>query len=203
MLDGYQDLLDRPEEKATSGLERLADLLAEAVEAESEAEGELGAEPQLDALGFEALGSDDERAFDDEDEEFEFEGGDDEAEGSLEVRELDPVLLDIAEKSIAREVPLFERQVPTRWTRCFSTADIAKVEKVYQDNASAASAGPKRPNRQGRVVDVDRCSCIVMLNVALGQLLSLRLKRNPPAASQRALDLCRWGTSPPSPSRRR
>jgi hypothetical protein len=77
------------------------------------------------------------------------------------------LVLDIAEKTIAREAPLFEKQVSTRWTRCFSSTDIANVEKVYQDNASAAGAN-----------SVDRCSCIVMLNVALGQLLSLPLKAN-------------------------
>jgi hypothetical protein len=44
---------------------------------------------------------------------------------------------------------------------------VAKVEKVYRDNVSAASAN-----------SVDRCSCIVMLNMALGQLLPLRLKQN-------------------------
>jgi hypothetical protein len=121
------------------------------------------------------------------------EAGDYEAAGSLEVRELDPVVLDIAEKTIAREVPLFEMRVPTRWTRCFSATDIAKVEKVYQDNASAASAGPKMPNHQGRLVDVDRCSCIVMLNVALGQLLSLRLKWNPARGKPKSTRIVQMG----------
>lgn len=51
------------------------------------------------------------------------------------------------------------------WTSCFSTADIDRVRKTYQDNATAA-----RANR------VDRCSCIVMLNVALGELLKLKTK---------------------------
>jgi hypothetical protein len=99
--------------------------------------------------------------------EDEVEVGDDEAEEGIEASELDPVLVDIAEKIIAREVPLFEHQAPPRWTRCFSAEDIAKVQKVYEDNTSAASAN-----------SVDRNSCIVMLNVALGQLLSLRLKQN-------------------------
>ncbi|HRB81592.1 MAG TPA: hypothetical protein PK614_04955 [Nitrospira sp.] len=91
----------------------------------------------------------------------------DEATDGIETRELDPVLLDVAEKIIAREVPVVEHEKPTRWTYCFSARDIAKVQKVYEDNASAASSN-----------SVDRCSCIVMLNVALGQLLPLRLKQN-------------------------
>lgn len=99
--------------------------------------------------------------------EGEVEVGAEEAEGSIEYREIDPVLLDIAEKTIAREVPFVEHEKPSRWTYCFSAEDIAKVQKAYEDNATAASSN-----------SVDRCSCIVMLNVALGQLLSLRLKQN-------------------------
>jgi hypothetical protein len=93
---------------------------------------------------------------------------DDEADDRIEARELDPVLVDLAEKTIAHEGLLVEHDVPTRWTRCFSAADIAKMQRVYKDNASAASSNSG-----------DRCSCIVMLNVALGQLLPLRLKQNP------------------------
>jgi hypothetical protein len=78
------------------------------------------------------------------------------------------VLVDIAEKTIAREMPLFQHQVSTHWTTCFSAQDIARVHKVYEDNTSAASSN-----------EDDRCSCIVMLNVALGQLLSLPLKWHP------------------------
>ncbi len=99
------------------------------------------------------------------DEEVESAAGDDDANDRFEVSELDPSVLDIAEKTIAREVPLFEGQVSSRWTRCFSAIDVTKVERAYRDNASAASAN-----------HVDRCSCIVMLNVALGQLLSLPLE---------------------------
>ena len=54
-----------------------------------------------------------------------------------------------------------------RWTSCFKAADIARVKKVYQDNTTAANAN-----------SVDRCSCIVMLNVALGQLLKLKTKES-------------------------
>jgi hypothetical protein len=91
----------------------------------------------------------------------------DQTHDSLEVGELDSSVLDIAERTIAREAPEFEEQVASRWTGCFSAADVARVEQVYQDNEGAASAN-----------GIDRCSCIVMLNVALGQLLSLPLKSN-------------------------
>jgi hypothetical protein len=91
---------------------------------------------------------------------------DDEAYESPEAHELDPSALDIAEKMMARELS-FEHQVSTRWRRCFSTTDIAKIERIYRDNNSAASTN-----------SIDRCSCIVMLNVALGELLSLPLKPN-------------------------
>jgi hypothetical protein len=94
--------------------------------------------------------------------------GEDDENEVIETRELDPVLVEIAEKTIAREMPLFQHQVSTRWTTCFSAEDIARVQQVYEDNTAAASSN----------VD-DRCSCIVMLNVALGQLLSLPLKWHP------------------------
>lgn len=54
-----------------------------------------------------------------------------------------------------------------RWSRCFKVADVERVRKAYQDNSSAAG-----------VNSVDRCSCIVMLNVALGQLLKLKKKES-------------------------
>ncbi len=91
----------------------------------------------------------------------------DELEVDLELRNLDPVVLDIAEKVFAREEEMLEYQRGSAWTRCFSAADIAKVQKVYEDNSVAGSANGEA-----------RCSCIVMLNVALGQLLPLSLKSN-------------------------
>ena len=111
-----------------------------------------------------------------EDTEHEFDQGiefledeteDDEAVDILEAREFDPVLLDIAERTIASEVGIFEEQLPTRWTSCFSASDIARAEAVYKENEAAANAN-----------SIDRNSCIVMLNVALGKLLSLPLKSN-------------------------
>lgn len=81
--------------------------------------------------------------------------------------ELDPALLDLAERVMAREAPELEDEVRARWTRCFSAEDVARVEQAYRENEGFASAN-----------GVDRCSCIVMLNVALGQLLSLPLKEN-------------------------
>jgi hypothetical protein len=97
-----------------------------------------------------------------------YEIEDEEVYESIEARELDPVLLDIAEKVFARELPVVEHGNPQPWTKCFSGADIAKVQKVYEENYRASSANPN-----------DRCSCIVMLNVALGQLLPLKLKDHP------------------------
>ena len=105
----------------------------------------------------------------------EVEVGDDEANSGIEARALDPVLVDLAEKIMAREGPLFEQQVSPRWTRCFSAEDIARVKKVYEDNASARSSNSD-----------DSCSCIVMLNVALGQLLSLPLKQHPARSKPRS-----------------
>lgn len=61
----------------------------------------------------------------------------------------------------------FEKPKP-RWTRCFSKADVERVRTVYKDNATAAAAN-----------SIDRCSCIVMLNVALGELLRLKKKQHP------------------------
>jgi hypothetical protein len=83
-------------------------------------------------------------------------------------RELNPVLVDLAEKILAGEAPVVEQEVSPRLTRCFSSVDVAKVQKVYEDNTSAAKSN-----------EDDRCNCIVMLNVALGQLLPLRLKKHP------------------------
>lgn len=54
-----------------------------------------------------------------------------------------------------------------RRTRCFKDVDVERARKTYQDNAEAARAN-----------SVDRCSCIVMLNVALGQLLKLKTKES-------------------------
>ena len=104
---------------------------------------------------------------DDEAESLDFDAPDDEANDELQLRELDPALVDLAERTMAREIPFVEYQVAVRWTTCFSAADIATVKKVYEDNAAAAGTAGG-----------DRCSCIVMLNVGLGQLLSLGLKEH-------------------------
>jgi hypothetical protein len=146
----------------------------------------ISVQPELEA--FENFGSDTEAymAYEEIDDEnlYNFEMIDDEAIANqfitehedevdndeiddLDIRELDPRLIDLAEKVIAREMPLVEHQSPKRLTQCFSAEDIAKVQKVYEDNILAANSNSS-----------DRCSCIVMLNVALGQLLPLRLKKN-------------------------
>ncbi|MGH8549556.1 MAG: hypothetical protein ACRERU_13340 [Methylococcales bacterium] len=83
----------------------------------------------------------------------------------------DSSLAAIAERIAARRpipaTPMeFEYEKPVlRWTRCFKVADVERVRKAYQDNAKAAGTN-----------SIDRCSCIVMLNVALGQLLKLKKK---------------------------
>lgn len=57
-----------------------------------------------------------------------FEVNEDEPTGPIEDSELDPALVDLAEKTIAREVALIEHQAPSRWTSCFSASDIARVQ---------------------------------------------------------------------------
>lgn len=89
-------------------------------------------------------------------------------------RGYDPALAAIAERVAARR-PMrgsalefdLQRKPVRRKSTCFKAADIERLRKLYQDNDTAASA-----NR------VDRCSCIVMLNVALGQLLKLKTKES-------------------------
>jgi hypothetical protein len=73
--------------------------------------------------------------------------------------------MDLAERVMSSGAPPAEET--TTWTRCFVAADIANVLTVYADNAAAAASATG-----------DRCSCIVMLNVALGRLLPLELKQN-------------------------
>jgi Lysine-specific metallo-endopeptidase len=83
------------------------------------------------------------------------------------MNEQDPSISAWAERIVARETPLFELETKSKWTSCFTATDIEKVKKLYDDNFAAAQAK-----------DVDRASCIVMLNVALGPLLALRVKRH-------------------------
>ena len=100
-----------------------------------------------------------------------------------QVRPLDPALLDLAER-IARGRPVIEHDTPKKFSRCFTQADIDRVAKVYEDNAAAAQSDSG-----------DRCSCIVMLNVAVGQLLNLRLKKAPArSTSDRQVDLAALST---------
>ncbi|WP_256211859.1 peptidoglycan-binding domain-containing protein [Nitrosomonas communis] len=85
----------------------------------------------------------------------------------------DASLAAIAEQIAARRpisvsaMELEEEKPARRWTRCFKGADVERVRKVYQDNTIAAGAN-----------SVDRASCIVMFNVALGQLLKLKTKES-------------------------
>lgn len=93
--------------------------------------------------------------------------------GESEVRQ-DPSLMALAEQIVARS-PIgrsameYEggKKTRTRITVCFGAADVDRVRKTYQDNATAAAGN-----------SVNRCSCIVMLNVALGQLLKLQTKNS-------------------------
>ena len=78
---------------------------------------------------------------------------------------LDTEVSEMAEKVIARGAPAF--QETSSWTRCFAQTEIANVVAAYADNVAAAGSSSG-----------DRCSCIVMLNVALGRLLPLQVKQN-------------------------
>ncbi len=86
--------------------------------------------------------------------------------------ELDPGVLDLAEKVAARaalrEVE-DERpgQAPTR-TTCFTAAEAAAVVDLYREN-----------DVSGDATSFDRASCIVMLNVGVGRLLGLRTTEHP------------------------
>lgn len=91
----------------------------------------------------------------------------DKAEQGFEGQALDPALSSLAERVMSRETPLIEYENPKRWTRCFAQATIDKLVQGYKDNQAAADA-----NR------IDRNSCIVMLNVGLGQLLDIILKES-------------------------
>ncbi len=100
-------------------------------------------------------------------DEFE-ELGDFEDESEEETTyEQDPSVAGWAEKIVARETPLFELESPSKWTSCFTATDVDRVKKLYADNVAAAQRK-----------DVDRASCIVMLNSALGTMLGLGMKRH-------------------------
>ena len=86
-------------------------------------------------------------------------------EDQLAGEQVDPELTDMAERVMARAAPFAEET--STWTRCFAQAEIANVVAAYADNAAAAASNTG-----------DRCSCIVMLNVALGRLLPLPAKQN-------------------------
>lgn len=88
----------------------------------------------------------------------------------------DPALMALAERIMARrpvrrsamEFEGGKRKKRRRTlTDCFGAIDIERVRTTYHDNNAASAAK-----------EVDRCSCIVMLNVALGQLLRLKTKNN-------------------------
>lgn len=96
------------------------------------------------------------------DEDLEF--GEADAEGHQE-SVLDPALMDLAERVMSSGAASVQEK--TTWTRCFDVAEITNVLTVYADNAAAAGSNA-----------IDRCSCIVMLNVALGRLLPLGLKQS-------------------------
>jgi len=80
----------------------------------------------------------------------------------------DGALAALAERTIATGRLAAEGEAPRRrrrWTRCFTRPDIERVRGAYTENATAAGAN-----------SIDRCSCIVMLNVALGRLLQVKAK---------------------------
>ena len=88
-----------------------------------------------------------------------------------EESELDPALAAVAERIVARpaspasEMESEAENTTPRWTSCFNTPPIERVNQAYKNNVIAAAA-------HGGA----RCSCIVMLNVGLGQLLNLKKK---------------------------
>ncbi len=65
-----------------------------------------------------------------------------------------------------------ERRGMPRWTPCFGPAEVGATVRLYEKNVDAAMSDP--PGQH-----LDRASCIVMLNVGLGQLLGLRTKDHP------------------------
>ncbi|MFC7531770.1 hypothetical protein [Actinoplanes sp. GCM10030250] len=67
-----------------------------------------------------------------------------------------------------------EFQTPRRqrWTHCFTADEAAQTVRLYEENVDAAASDPPGQN-------IDRASCIVMLNVGLGRLLSLRTADHP------------------------
>jgi len=103
------------------------------------------------------------------------DAGDAVEEETDERQELDPELMDLAELVVASDATF----IP-----CFTAFDIAPVRQVYQDNATAASADSG-----------DRCSCIVMLDVALGALLPLeRQERKARGSSTRKVQSAKLTT---------
>ena len=77
--------------------------------------------------------------------------------------ELEPEVADLAEQVMARGASI--SQETSAWTPCFTRAEIDNVVSAYSENAVVAASDKGA-----------RCSCIVMLNVALGKLLPLPTK---------------------------
>jgi hypothetical protein len=75
-----------------------------------------------------------------------------------------------------------ELQAPRRprWTPCFTAAEVAQTVRLYEENVDAAASDP--PDQH-----IDRASCIVMLNVGLGQLLGLRTANHPARGRTRTM----------------
>ncbi len=91
-------------------------------------------------------------------------GGVDHAE-STSGAALEPEVADLAERVMARAAPVAQEKAT--WTRCFTQTEIESVAAAYAENIAAAASDSGA-----------RCSCIVMLNVALGKLLPLQVKQN-------------------------
>jgi hypothetical protein len=86
---------------------------------------------------------------------------------SSELRSRDnPALRVLAERVAGATAVRFQQEAPrARMTRRFTSADIQRVRTVYRANFAARQRNANDSN-----------SCIVMLNVGLGQLLKLPLK---------------------------
>lgn len=167
--------LDDDEEETLEGEDFRWEADEEELEDEHQLEVEQGDE-YLDELELEAEDGNGTRGDDEVEDESDLgfqldEGIEPEVESSLfESAEFrlqdDPALRALAERVAGATAVRFQQEVPrVRMTRCFTTTDIERVRTVYRENYAARQ---KNAN--------DSASCIVMLNVGLGQLLKLPLK---------------------------
>jgi hypothetical protein len=136
-----------------------------------EAEADL-TEDEQDYL--ETLDDEPEDEWETEDDEFEesgefFDENEDEDEDGTD-DDAERVARSLAAPRTAQEDEHERRR--RRWTPCFTADEAAQTVGLYEDNDRIGDADPAGQN-------VDRASCIVMLNVGLGRILGLRTKDHP------------------------